>query len=432
MENIGVPTAPMVTARFADYVTKDSEAHGVPLRFSYPPHPVGWMPRKALKEYVIGEDPITGKPLMQELIAALTEPLTEAEKNPEPVRKPRRPRLLKPDTEANLNRLFIERGWTDGLPIIMPTEERVAEMLSGTDHDPHEIVGRMSVTTHEEKLEYSVEKVAINAVMAGARPEHFPVILALAASQRPSLPSSTGSWAGMVIVNGPIRNIIGMNCGGSALGPFNFANSAIGRAWTLMSINFGDVNLSENFTGSTGNNLNYNNMCCGENEENSPWEPFHVQKGFRPEQSTVSLFRGWSLQGFSVGPPKRMAQVMTGLGFGNATFILDPLVAKSLKNDGFKTKQQLSEYLVKEAKGFGQGGRPISPELINHIVVGGEWNPIWLTTDFVYTQTEVIDKWIPKAGIKLDDPPIRMPAQVNCSEGICGVPLHLLDEEGGR
>src|SRR3990172_1601923 len=196
----GIPTAPMVTARFADYITRDSQAHGLPLRFSYPPHPVGWVPRETLRKYVEGDDPLTGRPLMQELVDALTLPLTEQEKNPAPVKRPKQPRLLPPDTESNLHRAFLEKGWTDGLPVVLPTEERVAEMLTGTDHDPQEIVGRMSVTTHEEKLEYTVEKVAVNAVMAGARPEHFPVILALAASQRPSLPSSTGSWASMVIV----------------------------------------------------------------------------------------------------------------------------------------------------------------------------------------------------------------------------------------
>jgi hypothetical protein len=413
----------MVTARLADYIKHDCENHGVPLRFSFPPHPVGWVPRETLHGYVQGNDPVTDRPLMQELIDALTVPLTEKEKNPYVVKKPRRPRLLPPDTEANLNRLFIERGWTDGLPIVLPTEDRVAEMLTGTDHDSQEIVGRMSVTTHEEKLEYTVEKVAVNAVMAGARPEHFPVILALAASQQPAMPSSTGSWAGMVIVNGPLRNQIGMNCTGSALGPFNYANSVIGRAWTLISINFGDINLSENFTGSTGHNFNYNNMCCGENEEKSVWEPLHVEKGFKPMESTVSLFRGWSLQGSCTGPAKRMADVLCGIaGFGNATFILDPLVAKSLKREGFNTKQELSKYLAKEVNAVGKSEVPLQPSNINYVVVGGEWNPMWSAMDFSYTQTVSIDKWIPKSGIRLDAKPIRMPAQVNCSDGICGIP----------
>jgi hypothetical protein len=264
--------------------------------------------------------------------------------------------------------------------------------------------------------------------MAGARPEHFPVILAIAASQRALIPSSTGSWCHMVLVNGPIRTEIGMNCGSSALSPFNLANSVIGRAGTLMTINFGDINLAENFTGAAGNGFNYNNLCCGENEELSPWEPFHVQKGFKATDNTVSLFRGWSMQGFNVGPPQRMAEVMSGLGFGGATFILDPLVAKTLRKDGFKTKQQLSEFLAKEAKPAGPARRQPNPSNINFIVLGGEWNPVFMTSDLVYVHTECIDKWVPKSGIRHDAEPLRMPAQANCSEGICGLPAGLLDE----
>ncbi len=413
----------MVTARLANYVLKDAENHGMPLRYSFTPHPVGFVSRDVIHSYLVKNiDPITNQPMMEEVIDNLTRPLTEAEKNPEMVKKPRRPRLLPPDTEANLHKLFLVKGWTDGLPVVLPTEERVAEMLTGTDHDPNEIVGRMTVTNFEEKLEYTVEKVAVNAVMAGARPEHFPVILALAASQRPSMPSSTGSWAGMVIVNGPIRNEIGMNCSGYALGPVNYANSVIGRAWTLMSINLGDLNIADNFTGSTGSNFNYNNLCCGENEEKSPWEPFHVQKGFKAEESTVSLFRGWSLQGFEVGPAKRMAEMMGNICFHTATFIVDPLAAKALKMEGFKTKQQLAEYVAQNATKASIAGHPFDPKAINFFVVGGEWNPIFLTTDFEYLRTESIDKWIPKGGVKKDAEPLRMPAQASCADGSCGLP----------
>lgn len=191
----------MVTARFADFVERDARARGTYLRFGFSPYPVMGMSRAVLRGYVEGKNPITSKPLMQEIIEALTLPLTEREKHPVIVRKPRRPRLLPPDTAENLYRRFVENGWTDGLPIVLPTEERVAEVLTGTDHDPDEIVGRMLITTHQEKMEYTVEKVAAIAVMAGARPEHFPVILAIAATQEPSLPSSTTSWGRMVVVN---------------------------------------------------------------------------------------------------------------------------------------------------------------------------------------------------------------------------------------
>src|SRR5262249_44208865 len=116
------------------------------------------------------------------------------------------PRLVEPDTEENLQRLFLENKWTDGLPIVLPTEKRVAEMLAATSRKRGGIVGGMHRAECRVGWEYTVEKVAVNAVMAGAKPEYFPVILALAASQVTARGStSSSSWA-MVVVNGPIRH----------------------------------------------------------------------------------------------------------------------------------------------------------------------------------------------------------------------------------
>lgn len=434
------------------------------LRFSFPPYPVVGMTRAALRNYVEGNDPVTGKPLMQEVVDALTKPLTEQEKHPLRVRKAARPRLLQPDTEENLQRLFLESGWTDGLPIVLPTEERVAEMLTGTSHAPDEVVGRMTVTTLQEKLEYTVEKVAINAVMAGARPEHLPVILAIASTEEPSMPSSTTSFGRMVVVNGPIRDEIGMNSGLAALSPFNLANAVIGRAWTLMSINLADAKPGETFMASLGHNLNYNNMCCAENQEKSVWEPFHVQKGFKPDESVVSLFRGWSvINSMGAANCVRPATEETAIMLqafpalrSAVTLVMDPLVAKGLKEQGFQTKQDVARWISEHVKMpagqyWGadisyslmaplarQGVEPYAtwsklpkdeliapyndPSQINIIVVGGETNPLWLTTDFLYTQSASVDKWRPKGGVRRDARPLRMPASVACSEGICGLP----------
>jgi hypothetical protein len=87
------------------------------IRYVYPPYPVGWVSEKTLRNYVEGNDPVTGKPLMREMIDALTRPLTEEEKHPKVVKRPKRPRLLKKDTAINYKRMFIENGWTDGMPI---------------------------------------------------------------------------------------------------------------------------------------------------------------------------------------------------------------------------------------------------------------------------------------------------------------------------
>ncbi|MEJ2245624.1 MAG: hypothetical protein P8Y80_06005 [Acidobacteriota bacterium] len=422
-----MPTCAVVTAKFENYVARDTESHGMLLRYAYPPYPVGWMSKEVLRDYVEADDPVTGKPLMQEMVHALTLPLTDDEKNPKVAQRPKRPRLLKKDTIENYKKMFIENGWTDGMPIEIPTEEKVEEMLTGTDHAPDEIVGMMSVTTHEERYTYTVEKVAVNAVMAGARPEHFPVILALAASQEPSMPSSTTSFGRMVIVNGPIRNQIAINCGSGAFSPFNFANAVIGRAYTLMSFNFGNARINENFTATFGNVTNYNNMFAGENEEESPWEPLHVEKGFGPEESTVSLFRGWNVNhlGMSIGGMRysdRMLEVVNGLKsmLPGGTFVMDPLVAKNLKDqEGFRTKEEFRQWLFERLNK--PDGPFMRPPSLNMVVVGGEWNPMFTTTDFVYTQTVSIDKWIPENGIRMDAKPIRMPSPVTCKDGTCGI-----------
>jgi len=446
----------MTTARFSEWIAKDGRDHGLTLRFSFPPYPVMGMPKSVLRKYVEGNDPISGKPLMQEIIDALTQPLTHEERDQAANRQERHARLLPPDTEENLQYLFVENGWTDGLPIILPTEERVAEMLTGTDHDPQEVVGRMTVTTHEEKWEYTVEQVAAIAVMAGARPEHLPVLLAIASTHTPIVPSSTTSFAGMILVNGPIRHEIGMNCGAGALSPFNVANSVIGRAALLMSICFGNAKLGDTFWASTGHNLNYNNMCCAENEEQSPWAPFHVQHGFKPEESVVTLFRGWNLINMGLGDAKEMGRVMKNLPSmaGSVVFIVDPLVAKNLKSEGHNNPKEFAKWLTENiaitAKQFWQesmhsfraknlaeaGVEPFVswskladdaliypfrfPEIIKTIVVGGETNPLWITTDFMISAQASIDQWVPKSGVRKDKRPYRLPAALTISDAACG------------
>ncbi len=411
----GVPTAPIVTSRFAEYVIRDGRSHGMNLRWTFPPYPVGWVPRETLRKYVQGNDPITKVNLMTEVVDALTKPLTDEEKNPQIPEKPKRPRLLKPDSEQNLHRLFLSNGWTDGLPIVLPTEERVAEMLAGTGHNPQEVVGRMSVTTHEEMKEYTVEKVAAIAVMAGARPEHLPVILAIASTQHPAMPSSTGSYGSMVVVNGPVAKTIGMNSGVAALGPFNYANSVIGRAWTLMSINFGDARAGDTFMATIGNGLSFTNQCCAENEGKSPWKPFHVRKGFKASESTVSIFRGWNVMTLGIGTAQGLLQRIKSFeSMGTYTFVVDPLAAKSMKSEGWDDPDKLGKWLAEKS-----GSPFLRPEGIHFIVVGGETNPIFQTTDYVYYKTASVDKWMPKGGIKLDEKPLRMPAYRECEDELC-------------
>ena len=137
--------------------------------------------------------------------------------------------------------------------------------------------------------------------MAGARPEYFPVILAMAATGVSARGSTSSSAAAMAVVNGPIRNEIGMNCGIGAMGPYNHANATIGRAYGLLSQNCqGGSVPGHSYMGSQGNNYSYNNLTFAENEERSPWEPFHVQKGFQADE-TRERFRGCRSTAFTLG-----------------------------------------------------------------------------------------------------------------------------------
>ena len=175
------------------------------------------------------------------------------------------PRYVEADGEQEMHALFQERRYTDFLPIVLPTEERVEQMLTGTSHAPDEMLGKLRPTIGMEYWHFDVEKVAVNAVMAGAAPEHFPVILALASSGDTGRQSSMSSMGNMVVVNGPIRHEIAMNSGIGALGPYNHANSTIGRAFGLLSqkLQGGSVP-GETYAGSQGCNFSYNCITYAE------------------------------------------------------------------------------------------------------------------------------------------------------------------------
>ncbi|HTX16585.1 MAG TPA: hypothetical protein VMD77_14900 [Candidatus Baltobacteraceae bacterium] len=433
----------------------DRRFHGVPLRFIYTPHPVVGMPPSVLRSYIDGDNPATQQTVIGEVIEALTKPVSEDEFEGDFAPASRtglRQTQLAPDTEDNLQRLFYERGWTDGLPVILPTEERVAEMLTGTNRSPDEVVTEIFLHDTQEYLKFTVEMVAIIGVMAGARAEHLPVLLAIASTGHPSIPGSTTPFACMLLVNGPIRNEIEMNSGIGAFSPRTLANSVIGRAWTLLTIHWGYLRLKKQFWTSQGNPIGYNNMCVAENEERSAWEPFHVQKKFRPEESVVSLFRGWSFVNNVVGSSQRSVgkDMFLQLGalpglFSAAMLILDPLVARHLKeNEGFQTKLDFARWIsenftVPAGQFWGtdlihmmmapladQGVEPYAtwkklpedtlirpydkPENINIIVVGGETSPMWKVSDFAYATSASVDKWRAR------------PLTDSCTDGSCGLP----------
>jgi hypothetical protein len=197
-----------------------------------------------------------------------------------------------PDGLDAVNRFLAERDWSDGLPIIPPTPAAVERMLTGTKRAPQDVLMVMEPGFGLA----TVEKIAINAVMAGCRPEQFPVLLAaidcLAQPQmnHRDMQVSGHTEAPLILVNGPIVKKAGINYGTSAMGPgvVNSANTAIGRALRLCLINIGYCKAGAGDPNFIGLPTKFG-MCLAEHEELSPWPPYHVDRGFRREDSAVSV-----------------------------------------------------------------------------------------------------------------------------------------------
>ncbi len=183
-----------------------------------------------------------------------------------------------------------QQGWTDGLPVIPPTRDRVVEMLEAVGLDPEREIGFIA----HRAVSITAEKVAINAVMAGCKPEYMPVVIAAVegiADMRFSYHgpgTSTAGAAVLVIVNGPIARALDINAGDNLFGPGWRANLTIGRAVRLVMRNVcGSIpgTLDRGTLGHPGK-VSY---VIAENEPDSPWTPLHVERGFRPEQSAVTV-----------------------------------------------------------------------------------------------------------------------------------------------
>jgi hypothetical protein len=385
---------------YADYNFKHN--NGSPVRFLGFPFPVAGQPQEVHHQYIFdGNDTVSGKPMMQAFIDALTSPLTEKEKYKGPPTEPQPEfsKFLGPDTEENLQKLFMDNDWTDYLPIVLPTEERLAEMLEGTTHEPEEVIKVLDWPGGNREV--TVERVATCAVMSGAKPEHLPVILALA--NHIPFGNSTSSMANMILVNGPIRDEIGMNYGHNVMGPHNLANSVIGRSYTIMSKTIGGLHSKKTTWSTLGSTMQYNNVCIAENEEALPegWKPFHVQAGFKPNDNIITVATGWSYIS-CVTEAKReypvymwMGDLMKALTMGSATVIMDPTVAELLKDTyGFKTKEQLSKWFAenveKTMQPSGQKVKPFRESSINIIVTGGGGQTTWFVTDFMLNRNMVL------------------------------------------
>jgi hypothetical protein len=311
-----------------------------------------------------------------------------------------------------LNQFFYEKGWTDGLPIIPPTQKRVDEMLGSYLAKKDSVIGFMP--TNNYPITYL--KAAVNAVMAGCMPEYFPILVsAIKASLKPEFNllgvlATTHPCATAIIVSGPIAKQLGISCKGNVFGPSSMASSTLGRALRLVYQNVGEVLPGTLDKATQGTPAKFT-FCFAENEEVNPWAPYHVDRGFQSSDSTVTVYAAEAPANINDHGSRSGADLIIGIigaitrsGInnlylnGDIFLTLGPEHASLLARDGWdkeKIKQEIFEKarvpaqkmsydqfvhhigFHKEDYGFSyenNDGLPIAviPEHIHILVTGGE------------------------------------------------------------
>ena len=422
LEKRGLPGVVVVYDTLIDTVRITAEMKGTPVRWV----PVSYPPQKMTEKQMAD--------VTDRVMKALTTAPTANEKKTGKYTPPKPPKYALSGTYSQIQGYFHKQGWTYGLPTVPPTKERVAAMLKGTKHKPNETV---ATSVWPEKWTATVEKVAINGVMAGCKPEYMPVLLATVEAwaqwDNDSTIRSTNSFSYMQVVNGPIRKEIGMNTGIYAMGPGNQANASIGRALRLFIINLGGGQAGVNMMATQGNPSAYS-FCLPENEEASPWEPLSVDMGFKPGESTVTIFSGgWCHVGnYLNGNLDSLIRAIRYFEWPNGIVVLMAPQAAKMHSTKGKSKKEVKDYIHQNAtltmkewkqdvyyswfiepilKGkemYGQKylwtkeylGLPddavvqIYPRQNVHVVVvGGETNPMMQGWRFAYPSTASVDKW---------------------------------------
>jgi hypothetical protein len=247
-----------------------------------------------------------------------------------------------PDPTAEVNRLYRLRGWTDGLPVVPPTLGRVDEMLAQSALDRRAVLGEMEPLGGVA----GVEKIAANAVMAGCQPEHFPVVLAAVQAildpefNLRGVQTTDENVAPLIIVNGPEARRLGVNAGGGALGPGWAANATIGRAVRLVMNNIGGGWPGAGSFAGLGQPARYS-LCLAEREDETPWPALHVEQGYRPEQSTVTVMRAETVINVTGGLDELASVIGSAaslfgiLHSGKAAVILSPFTARRRAGEGW-------------------------------------------------------------------------------------------------
>jgi hypothetical protein len=255
-----------------------------------------------------------------------------------------------------VNDYFEQKGWTDGLPIIPPTEERVGRMLAAAKRNPEDTIGLVP----PRWAPATVEKIAINAVLAGCLPQYMPLLIAAVEALTDArlnlyaLQATTGGPAIMLIVNGPIRKALNINGGSNVLGEGWRANATIGRCIRLIQRNIGGSYPGTTCKATLGWPGKYA-LCIAENQEASPWEPLHVERGFDANASTVTAISAdGSVRASDLDSTKaegvltNFAQRMEGPSGPEAIMVVCPEHARIIAGDGF-SKQDVKKFVWERA-----------------------------------------------------------------------------------
>lgn len=412
-EKLGIPTVTIATDKFAPLGRLEARVLGQrELPIVVIPHPI------------VDLNDQVARALGHELATEVAQALRGKVSSGPPAEELPVPSIEQPDgftgTADELEEMFYSKGWSDGLPIVLPTEDRVTGMLVYSPFPAGTVIGKVPPLW----APCTVEKIAVNAVMAGCRPEYFPVVVAATSAilqeefNLYGVQGTTNPASPLVLVNGPISRELGFNSGGNCFGQGFRANATVGRAVRLIMTNVGGGVPASVDKCTVGHPGKYS-YCVAENELASPWEPLHVERGYRREDSTVTVFavagphdvndKSTTAEGLI----STLVQAMLPVGsnsvfFGSEAFLaLCPQHAVLLAREGI-SKSELRQRIYAQARlpldCLSQGNREgvmrwrprcikehnetkmiklvEQPDLINVIVAGGPGNhslfaPFW-------------------------------------------------------
>jgi hypothetical protein len=354
-EHLGKPTVITVAKEFADICERAAELRGVPKLRYVKMNLLDLSMEPDLKYFVDVVIPERVAEVIDEIVAKLTSPLAPEEKAI-PVQAPNTPRVAMKGTLQEVNKAFYKRGWAYGMPILPPTQEAVDEMLTGTDLPRDHVVAQVPPMMGNA----TVEKIAVNGVMAGCLPTHLPVLIAgVEAMVNPGFwleayTCSMASWAPLMVVNGPVRNDLNLSNRRSLFSPYKKGNAAIANAFGLMIMNLAGIKRGREDMGIFGHEGHFG-MCIAENEEESPWEPLHEYWGLDKGDSAVTL--SWPNTRVLDMFPEEVGAILKGMcehipAFGfdpGCTLVISPYLARLLYAHGF-TRKALVDYLVEYAR----------------------------------------------------------------------------------